>query len=98
MFYRVMKTYEGHPDPHQYGYETHNDLVTSIRRLITQYGGMTGECLATNKAQLLLRFRNRHGGLIGQAWIYHFMLQAAPIYNLQLVRRYPSRAAAHAIY
>ena len=75
-YFRVASSLSGLPiDQHlQNGYETREEFVAALRRLLERWAGRIGERADERNKFLLLRFPDTPGGLPDEAWIPLYML------------------------
>lgn len=75
-FFRVATSVNGLPlnDYLQHGYETREEFVYALRRLIERWSGRIGERIDERNKFLLLRFPDTPGGIPDEAWLPLYML------------------------
>lgn len=79
-FYRVISDLQAAPvnDHLFHGYESRQDFVQALRRLIDRWKGRVGEAVEERHDFLLLRFHDTPGGMPDEEWLPKYLLEQVP--------------------
>ena len=84
-YFEVADTLEKAPlnDHLKHGYETREEFVDALRRLLDRWSGRVGECVGDRNRFLHLRFHDTPGGVPDEAWLPIYLL--TPVEQCDLI-------------